>query len=154
MKGSVEEFFYIIAIFLSFFVLSLFFISQQTKEGAEVRKAVEERILTEELSDFSAALFNSKVPFSEKSYIQCLIDGILQGSKNYVYYGNASGTVNITGVIDQFVSQYAKDRIKIEIDMKEKHEWGEIKGKTLYTYEMLIPIPDERIGKLIIYLGE
>jgi len=155
MKGSVEELFYIIVIFISFLFLFLFLTSERTKEGKEVRKAVEERILTEELLDFSKALFNNKVPFSEKRYIQSLIDGILRGSKEYVYYGKGIGSINLTGITEQLISQYAKDRIKIEISIgNKKYEWGEIRGKILYTYETLIPIPDERLGRLIIYLSE
>jgi len=154
MKGFAEELLYTVAIFLSLFILFLFFTSQQAKEGAEVRKTVENRILTEELSDLSIALFSSKVPSVEKSYTQCLIDGILQGSKEYVYYGDASGGVNLTAVIDQFTAQYAKDRIEIDLAIGENYQFGKAKGKTVYAYEMLIPVPDERVGRLTVYLGE
>lgn len=159
MKGLVEEMVYLIIIILAIFMLFVFFIYQQGTKGVEVEKSVEERILMEEGNSLAFVLFNNKLAYAEKFYLECGIDAILQGSSsnkemNKVFYGVGIGKVNLTEIIPPLLDNYAKGRWKLEIITPDgTFAYGELKeNKVIYSYEMLIPVPEERVGKIILLL--
>jgi hypothetical protein len=157
MKGYMEEMLYFVAIFFAILLLFAFLTYQRGTKGAEVRKVVEERLLNEEIASLISDIFNNKLPVAEKSYTQTLIDGILEGEEyNYVYYGKEIGTINITEIIEPMVDKYIKERwiIEVTISPDKKQIYGKLKdGKVLYVYEIPIPVPDEKVGKLKILIG-
>jgi len=156
MKAMVEEFFYLVIIVLSAIILIFFLLYQQSTRGIEVSKLVQERIYSEGLANVGSTLFNSKLPFFEKYYIQIAIDGILSGKDySYVYYGRALNTTNITQILEPLLESSFKDKWRIEIILPEDVQvYGKLdKEKVLYSWENLIPVPDERIGKVIVSIG-
>jgi len=156
MKAQVEEFFYLATIIFSGILLIVFLSYQQSTRGKEVLQAIQERIYSEELANVGSMLFNSKLPFFEKYYIQAMIDGILQGKDySFVYYGKGLNTTNITQILEPLLDQSFKGRWRIEVILpKDTQVYGELKKeKVLYSWENLIPVPDENIGKIIISIG-
>jgi hypothetical protein len=157
MKGYAEEMFYLAVIFLSLLIIFSFLTYQRGAKGAEVRKLVEERLFMEGIASLTSEIFNNKLPVAEKSYAQILIDGILQGKEyNYVYYGKEIGTINITEIIEPTVDKYIKEKWRIEVitSPSEKQIYGKLKdGKILYVHEIPVPVPAEKVGKLIILIG-
>ena len=115
MKSQVEEFFYLASIILSAIFLITFSFYQQSTRGKEVLQITQERIYNEELSNIGNILFNSKIPFFEKYYIQAMIDGILEGKDyNFVYYGKALNTTNITQIIETLLEESLRGKWRIE----------------------------------------
>ena len=115
MKGTIEEMIYAVVIVLVIFMLFVFFTYQRGTRGIEVRKSVEERVLNEEGSAVVFTLFNNKLPFAEKTYLECGIDSILQGSfsnkeRNKAFYGMGIGKVNVTEIIPPMLDKYAKGK--------------------------------------------
>jgi hypothetical protein len=156
MKAQVEEFFYLATIIFSGILLIVFLSYQQSTRGKEVLQAIQERIYSEELANVGSMLFNSKLPFFEKYYIQAMIDGILQGKDySFVYYGKGLNTTNITQILEPLLDQSFKGRWRIEVILpKDTQVYGELKKeKVLYSWENLIPVPDENVGKIIISIG-
>jgi hypothetical protein len=156
MKAQAEEFFYLATIVFSAILLIIFLSYQQSTRGKEVLQALQERIYSEELADVGSILFNSKLPFFEKYYIQAMIDGILQGKDySFVYYGKALNTTNITQILEPLLDQSFKGRWRIEVILpKDTQVYGELKKeKVLYSWENLIPVPDENVGKIILSIG-
>lgn len=141
-------------------MLFIFFTQQRGTRGIEVRKNVEERVLNEEGSATIFTLFNNKLPFVEKTYLQCGIDSILQGSfskveMNKVFYGMGIGKLNVTEIIPPMLDNYLEGRWELKIiTPDDEYEYGGIQGgKVVYTYESLIPVPEERTGKAILLIG-
>jgi hypothetical protein len=156
MKAQAEEFFYLATIIFSGILLIVFLSYQQSTRGKEVLQTIQERIYSEELANVGSMLFNSKLPFFEKYYIQAMIDGILQGKDySFVYYGGALNTTNITQILEPLLDQSFKGRWRIEVILpKDTQVYGELKKeKVLYSWENLIPVPDENVGKIIISIG-
>lgn len=161
MKGYAEEMLYFVAIIFSVFMLFVFFMYQIGTRGAEVKKTVEERKLSEEIASTISSLFNSKLPFVEKTYIQIAIDSILEGhyrnkERYQVFYGIGTGRLNVTEIIPPFFENYVKRRWELKIETPESnYTYGHIeKKKIIYSYEALIPVPEERIGKIQLFIGE
>ncbi|MEM4589619.1 MAG: hypothetical protein QXL73_06465 [Thermoplasmata archaeon] len=161
MKGYVEEMLYFVIIVFTIFMLVVFFIYERGTKGAEVRKAVEERLLREEIAAVIFILFNNKLPFTEKSYIENGIDAILQGTStkkelDKVFYGAGIGIVNVSEVIQPLLENYLMGRWELTIITPDgKYTYGSInKKKIVYSYEALIPIPEERVGKVIFLVGK
>lgn len=160
MKGMVEQMFYIVIIVLALFMLFIFFTYQRGTRGAEVRKTVEERGLSEELNGVGSSLFNNKLPVAEKSYLASAIDAILEGTHrdkelDKAFYGVGIGTVNATEIINPFLDSYAEGRLELRIETPDgAYVYGKIKpGNVIYSYESLIPVPEERVGKITILLS-
>jgi len=156
MKAQAEEFFYLATIIFSGILLIVFLSYQQSTRGKEVLQTIQERIYSEELVDVGSMLFNSKLPFFEKYYIQAMIDGILQGKDySFVYYGKVLNTTNITQILEPLLDQSFKGKWRIEVILpKDTQVYGELKKeKVLYSWENLIPVPDENVGKIIISIG-
>jgi 3-deoxy-D-manno-octulosonic-acid transferase len=160
MKGYMEEMLYFAAIFFAVFMLFVFLMYQRGTKGAEVKKSVEERLLSEEVASVIATIFNNKLPIVEKTYLEIGIDAILQGiSSNRelykVFYGIGVGNVNVTEVIPYLLENYVKGRWELVIITPDgKHTYGSIdKKKVIYVYEALVPIPEQRVGKVIFLLG-
>lgn len=161
MKGMIQEMFYLVIIFLAIFILFIFFTYERGTKGTEVKKTVEERILNEEIYGLSAALFNNKLPYAEKVYLQAAIDAILEGNYtkkdlNKTFYGDGIGKLNMTEIIPPLLDLYAKGRLEVIIYTPNGTcTYGEIKeGDVVYTFESLIPVPEERIGRLVILMGQ
>ena len=161
MKGFVEEMVYSIIISLVIFMLFVFFTYQRGTRGIEVRKIVEERGLSEEGTSTVFTLFNNKLPFVEKTYLECAIDAILQGiylnkEQNKVFYGVGVGEVNLTEIIPPLLEKYVSGRWELAIIMpKVTYTYGGIERKNvIYSYESLIPIPEERVGRVVFLLGK
>jgi hypothetical protein len=137
-------------------LLIIFLFYQQSTREKEVSKTIYERLYSEELSNVGNILFNSKIPLFEKYYIQAAIDGILSGKDySYVYYGKALNTTNITQILEPILEKSFKGRWRIEVILpKDTQIYGELKKeKILYSWENLIPVPDENAGKIIISIG-
>jgi hypothetical protein len=161
MKGYAEEMLYFIAIFFAVFMLFVFLTYQRGTKGAEARKVVEERSLSEEIAGVIFSLFNNKLPIVEKSYLEVGIDSILKGvatgeEKYKVFYGIGIGTVNLTEIISPFLDNYVKRRYELRIITPDgEYIYGKLEKKeVLYVYEALIPVPEERVGKVIFTLGK
>jgi len=119
-------------------------------------KTLQERIYSEELENIGNMLYYSKLPHFEKYYIQAMVDGTLQyGNYRYVYYGRALNATNVTQIIEPFLDQSFKGKWRIELILpKETVIYGELeKGKILYSWENLVPLPGGDIGKIIISIG-
>lgn len=160
MKGMVTEMFYFIVIILVIFMLFIFFTYQRGTKGIEVKKSVEERVLNEEINGLALTLFNNKLPYAEKVYLECAIDAILQGNHskkelNKTYYGAGIGKVNVTEIIPPLLDLYAKGRLELRIETPNgTYTYGKIQsGKVIYAYQSLIPVPEERVGRMTILMG-
>lgn len=160
MKAVAQEMFYLIIIFISIFLLFIFFTYERGTKGTEVRKSVEERILSEEINGLSSTLFNNKLPYAEKTYIECAIDAILQGNStkkdlNKTYYGAGIGRVNLTEIIPPLLEMYAQGRLEVRIYTPNGTQtYGKVKDSdVIYTFETLIPVPEERVGRLVVLMA-
>ena len=160
MKGTIEDMIYSVVIVLVVFMLFVFFTYQRGTRGIEVKKSVEERVLNEESSSAVFTLFNNKLPFVEKTYLECAIDSILQGNfskieMNKVFYGLGTGKVNVTEIIPPMLDKYTKGRWELRVITSDgEYTYGGIERKeVIYTYESLIPVPEERVGKVILSIG-
>jgi len=160
MKGVIQEMFYFIVIVLVIFMLFVFFTYVRGTKGIEVKKSVEGRVLNEEIAGLALTLFNNKVPHAEKVHLELVIDSILEGKFRErelykVYYGAGIGKLNVTDVIPPVLDLYAKDRLEVKIETPDgKYSYGKIQsGKVLYTYEIMIPVPEERVGMMIVKMG-
>jgi len=152
MKSQAEEFFYLAAIFFSVIFLIVFFMYQQGTKGKEVSKSIAERNIREEVNNLVFSLFNDRIPIADKYYVEAALDATLQKvfeEKYKVFYGIGTGTINVSEVIVPFVNRYvSKDWELIIITPSVTYSYGKkIKeGKEIYSYETLIPLPDEQIG--------
>ena len=160
MKGFAQEMFYFIIIILAIFLLFIFFTYERGTTGVEVKKSVEERIVTEEINGLSSTLFNNKLPYAEKVYLQAMIDAVLEGNftkrdMNKTFYGAGIGKLNLTEIIPPLLEMYAEGRIEIRIYTPNGTiTYGELEGnKIVYTFESVIPVPEERLGRLVIAMG-
>ena len=160
MKGMIREMFYFIIIVLAIFMLFVFFTYQRGTKGIEVKKSVEERVLNEEINGLASVLFNNKLPYVEKSYLECMIDAILQGNfskkdLNKTFYGEGVGKLNVTEIIPPLLDLYAEGRLELRIDTPNGTcTYGKIQsGDIIYSYESLIPVPEERVGRMTILMG-
>lgn len=160
MKGVTEEIMYFVIMVLAATALFFFFSYQRGVKGIEVKKSVEERSLSEEITMATFALFNNKLPFVEKTYLQCWIDSVLQGSfskkeLDRSFYGTGIGEVNVTEIIPPLLDKYARGRWELRIITPDgTSTYGGVKGEVIYSYESPIPVPEGRIGKIILLLGE
>ncbi|MEM5811302.1 MAG: hypothetical protein QXG91_00980 [Candidatus Aenigmatarchaeota archaeon] len=166
MKGYVEEIFYFLIVFFSILLLFIFFNYQLSTKGIETRKTVEERNLVESITTLFFELFNNKLPYVEKVYMQLMIDALLQKLKGLpeeykVFYGTGIGTLNLTEIIPPFLDKYAKNRYQLYLIIPaEKEEKKFFYGKEirnediLYVYETVVPVPDLRIGKVVLYISK
>jgi hypothetical protein len=156
MKAQTEEFFYLVSIIFSATFLITFLLYYHSTREREISKTLQQRIYDEELAGLGSMLFNSKLPFFEKYYVQAMIDGILQGKDySFVYYGKALNTTNITQVLEPLFDKSFRRRWRIEVILpKDTQVYGELKKeKVLYSWENLIPVPDENVGKIIVSIG-
>jgi hypothetical protein len=161
MKAIAQEMFYLIVIIIVILILFVFFTYERGTKGVEVQKSVEERILGEEINGLSGTLFNDKLPYAEKVYLQTAIDAILEGKfykrtdLDKAFYGSGIGTVNVTEIIPPLLDLYSKGKLKVVIETPNgTYSYGEIKeGSVVYSYETLIPVPEERIGKMTVLMG-
>ena len=160
MKGTIEDMIYSVVIVLVVFMLFVFFTYQRGTRGIEVRKSVEERVLNEEGSATLFTLFNNKLPFVEKTYLECGVDSILQGSfsnedMDKAFYGMGIGKVNVTEIIPPMLDKYLKGRWELRVITPDgEYTYGGIERReVMYTYESLIPVPEEKSGKVILLIG-
>lgn len=159
MRGYGEEFFYLAIIVFTILSLFVFLSYQRITRGSEVRKTVEERLLNEEIAAMVFTLFNSKVPILEKSYLEIGIDALLQGTYtnkelDKVFYGLEIGSVNVSKVIPSLIDKYVKGRWSLKIITPDgEYTYGKVGiRKVTYSYEVLVPIPEQRVGKIIFLL--
>jgi hypothetical protein len=155
MKSQAEEMFYLASIIISILMIASFLIYQSTTKGKEVQKASEERIITEALSNVMFSIFNSKLPVAEKYYFQLAIDGALEKKYEDVYYGEEIKAINITQTLETLLEKNFKGKWRIEIITPEKTQvYGNLKKENVaYTYENLVAVPDERVGKIVVSIG-
>jgi len=160
MKGIVEEMVWVIVLVLAVIILSVFFILQQGMRGTEVKKTVEERVLNEEGMTTEFSLFNNQLPIAEKTYLETAIDAILQGEfmkekNNEVYYGIGIGKLNVTEIIPPLLDNYISGRWRIEVITPDGYYvYGKLNlGEEIYTYRSIIPVPEERVGEIILYIA-
>ena len=160
MKGLTEEMFYLAIIVLAVLMLFTFFSYQRGTRGIEVKRSVEERILNEEGSAAIFTLFNNKLPLVEKSYVECAVDSLLEGTfskkeKDKAFYGIGIGKVNVSEIIPPLFEKYAKGKWELKIITPDgEYSYGRVKkNEVVYTFETLIPVPEERVGKLILFLS-
>lgn len=154
-KGFLEEMTWLIIIIVAVLILALFIFNQQFR-GVEVEQKVEERILNEEGISLLFSLSQDKPPYVERFYAQILIDAVLQGisnkkETNKVYYGAGIGKVNATEIIPQLVSKFTTKNWQLTVVTPDgSYIYGQSNpGNILYSYEVLVPVPEERTGKLI-----
>lgn len=160
MKGFVEETIWIITLVLAMAILSIFFIFQQGTGGVDVRKTVEERVLNEEGISSIFSTFNDKLPYAEKTYLETAVDAVLQGAFNnedlfQVYYGTGIGKLNVTEIVPPLFDNYLKGRWRLEIVTPDgNYAYGKQDlGNVVYTYRSIVPVPEERTGEVILYIG-
>lgn len=160
MKGFTEEMMWAITLILAVVILSIFFISQQGIRGSQVTKTVEERVLNEEGISTIFSLFNNKLPFVEKTYLETAIDSILQGismktDQDKAYYGVGVGMLNVTEIIPPLLESYTKGRWRLEVITPDgNYVYGNLDlNKAVYTYSSVIPVPEERTGEIRLYIG-
>lgn len=160
MKGFVEEAVWAVTLVIAVIVISYFLIFQQGLRGTEVTKTVEERITNEEGISTEFSLFNNQLPFVDKTYLETAIDAILQGTfmkkdKNLVYYGKGIGTVDLNEIIPPLLDNYMKGKWKLEVTTPDGYYvYGNPNlGKVIYTYRTIVPVPEERVGELILSIG-
>jgi hypothetical protein len=159
MKAQAEEFFYLAAVFLSIVILIVFLIYQHGTKGKEVMKNVAERSVKEEINSLMFSLFNDRIPIADKYYIEMIIDAVLQKvfeERYKVFYGIGVGTANVSEIVVPFIEKYVSQDWKLTIiTPSATYSYGkDIKGgKEVYSYETLIPLPNEQIGKLEFLIG-
>jgi len=160
MKGFVEETIWAITLVVAVIIISVFLILQQGMRGAEVRKTVEERLMSEQGTTSVLSLFSNQLLFVDKTYLETAIDAVLQGAfmnenKNKVYYGSGIGSVNMTEIIPSLFDNYLKGRWRVEVITPDgTFVYGNQKlGSTVYSYKSMIPIPEERIGEIAVYIS-
>jgi hypothetical protein len=160
MKGFVEETIWVIVLVIAVIIISLFIILQQGMRGAEVRKTVEERLMSEQGTTSIFSLFNNQLLFVDKTYLETAIDAVLQGEhmkkeKSQVYYGNAVGSINVTEIIPPLFDNYLKGRWRVEVTTPDgEYTYGKQElGDTVYSYKSMIPVPEERIGEIAFYIS-
>lgn len=161
MKAIAQEMFYLIVIIIVILILFVFFTYERGTKGVEVQKNVEERILNEEVNGLAGTLFNDKLPYAEKVYLETAIDAVLEGKfykrteLNKAFYGSGIGTVNVSEIIPPLLDLYSKGKLEVIIETPNgKYSYGQIRqSDVVYTYESWIPVPEERIGKLTILMG-
>lgn len=161
MKGMVEEMFYFVIIILAIFGLFVFYNYERGTKGAEVTKAVEERTVNEEVATALSGLFNNMLPFVEKTYMEAEIDSILLSAFNKeppnhrVWYGSGIGELNVSEIIPPLLEAYAQGRLKVIITTPNGTDsyGGNKNFNVIYSHEALIPVPEERVGKVSILLG-
>jgi len=154
MKGFVEETVWMVTIIIALLIIALFFYTQQSS-GIEVRKKVEERVINEEGISVLLSLSSNKPPVIEKYYSQILVDAVLEGSfsgkpKDSTYYGNGIGLVNLTQIIPTLIDKFTDKNWKLTMITPDgDYSYGETKiSNLLYSYDILVPVPEERVGKI------
>ena len=160
MKGLiVEELIYFIIIIIAVFFLAVYFIFQQGTRGVEVRKNVEERGFIESGNSLIFSTFNYKLPFVEKVALEFAIDSILQGvhfrngeKMNQVFYGKGIATVNNTEIFYPMFDNFVKNRWRLEVNTPDgQFVYGNNRqDKIIYSFVASIPVPHERVGKLVL----
>lgn len=160
MKGITEGIFGYIVIVLAVISLAIFLISQSGMKGIEVEKRAGLRIFREDGNIALNSLFNYKVDFVEKPYIETVIDAILEANaegepydSDKVFYGIGIGTLNNTEIIPSLFDNYLLGRWKLTVITPDgSFTYGNFSGEPEYVYEQLIPIPEERLGRMILYI--
>lgn len=154
-KGMIEETVWMIVIIAALLTIALFFYNQQSS-GIEVNKNVEERVVNEEGISLLLSLSGDKPPYVEKYYAQILADAVLEGvflkhDKDKAFYGNGIGGVNTTEIIPPLVKKFTNKNWRITVVTPDgTNFYGNPKlGNILYSYEVLIPVPEERAGRII-----
>jgi hypothetical protein len=158
MKAQAEEFLYLATIFSSIIILIVFLAYQHGTKGKEVIRTVAERNIKEGINILMFSLFNDRVPIAEKFYIEAIIDATLQKvfeEKNKVFYGIGIGTVNVSEILLPLINKYLSQNWELVIVTPSKtYSYGRKVGeKEVYSYETLIPLPDEQIGRLRFLVG-
>jgi hypothetical protein len=154
--------------------------------GVEVSKTTHGRVFDEEGTLAIISLFNNKVDFVQKPYVEVLVDAALSlnESENFTekykaFYGIGIGELNNTEIIPPLFDEYIPGKWKLVvmipnetvIQINETYDdyytvtknitiifyynvtYGYISGEPKWVYKQLIPVPEERIGKLILYIG-
>ncbi|MCK4429062.1 MAG: hypothetical protein KAU95_01705 [Candidatus Aenigmarchaeota archaeon] len=161
MKGITEGIFGYIVIVLAVISLAIFLISQSGMKGIEVEKRAGLRIFRESGNLAINSLFNYKVDFVEKPYIETIIDAILEAKadgkldddSDKVFYGIGIGTLNNTEIIPPLFDNYMPGRWKLTVITPDgEFTYGNFSGEPEYVYEQLIPVPEERLGRIILYI--
>ena len=122
-------------------------------------KSVEERKIKEGINNLVFSLFNDRIPIAEKFYVEAAIDAALQRTfkeKNKVFYGIGIGTVNVSEIMNLFIDRYVSQdwELIIIIDSKNYSYGKTIKGnREIYSYETLIPLPEQKVGMLKFLIG-
>jgi len=180
MKGVSEGILGYIVIILSVITLIFFLYSQGELKGIEVSKQVHGRVFDEEARLSTIALFNNKVDFVEKPYIETMIDAALSRNatdnvtESYkAFYGIGIGTLNNTEIIPPLYDNYIQGKWRLILlipnGTKEIYDeqtstvyrqqtylvvsYGNLSDEPRYTYKQMIPVPEQRTGKLILYIG-
>ncbi|MCD6403402.1 MAG: hypothetical protein J7K98_03670 [Candidatus Aenigmarchaeota archaeon] len=168
MKGQTQELIWLVSTIIIVMVMFLFFYYQFGTKGIEVKKAEEERNLDEAATLALLTLYNNRLPFVEKYYIQTAIDAILRGDflekategkfseKDKVFYGEDIGKVNVTEIIPPLFEKYFGNRWKLTIKTpKGTFEYGHSikEEEILYSYSFTIPVPEEKFGMAILEIG-
>ena len=158
MKGISQDFFSIFLIILSLSIFSFLILNFITSETGRIKRVVEERFITESGVSSILSLYFSRLNYFEKYYLEGVIDAILQNSiikkhKKSVFYGTGAGSLNTTEIIEPLLKRYFGDRWYLEIILgKRKESFGrKPTGKNVFVVEVTIPVPEEKIGKIILY---
>lgn len=159
-KAMTETILSFSAIIFSVVLLLLAFSFQQKTKGGEVERTVTLRQLDESSNMAIVSLFNQKVEFVEKTYLETLIDAVLygayqRGSGKRAYYGIGVGELRLNETIPQLFDRYLPGKWKLKVVTPDDNQtYGEIeKDEVIYVYKELVPIPKERLGKVILYVG-
>ncbi len=161
MKGITESIFGYLVIVLVVLALIFFLVSQGGIRGAEVGKSVSVRVFDETATLAISSLFNEKVDFVEKPYAEVLVDAILTFNeseniteKYKAFYGAGVGELNNTEIISPLFENYMPAKWKLEIITPNGTlTYGNLSKEAKYVYEQIIPVPEERIGRIILYMG-
>lgn len=159
-KGAIETVLSFSVIIFSIIILILAFTFQQRMKGGEVSQSITSRHLAEASNLAIISLHNQKVEFVQKSYIETLIDAALyganqRGSGNSVYYGTGIGQLRLNETIPPLFDRYLPGKWELEVVTPDgNHTYGGIKSdEVVYVYKELVPVPKQRLGKVILYVG-
>ena len=157
MHGYAQEFLSIVLIIIALSISSITMFYFLYSRTSSVEKFSELRYFEKTSSNLLLSLAGEKLNFLEKRPLEIAIDSILQEhlvktGKKKVFYGIAIGLVNCTEIIPPFLDREFGSHWSLEIYLeKEKVVYGhKPQGDSFYVYEMLIPVPEEKIGKVVL----
>lgn len=158
MKGIMEEALGFLIIVFVALLIGFFFSGQNILKGSELKGSLREKNIDEASNMALSSLFNNKLEFVEKTYIEVIVDSMLQTSnRTFVFYGAGVGTIKNKEIVEPLFDYYlGKNHWKLYITIEKDRslEFGNLtKRSRLFSYERKIPIPPDQIGEVVLHVG-